>query len=273
MEEIKFSSFSFNKRLKSMLKVDVQRMFKMSFYYIMVGISFVIPILVLVMTTLMAGTESIDPVTNEVVVMEQIFTNVWQAIGSISGGTSTNEAMGEMNMAAMCNIDMLIFAVAVLICVFVGQDFRSGYSKNLFTVRSSKVDYVISKTIVGVIGGASMLIAYFIGAIVGGAISSLSFEMVGFTSVNLIMCMLSKIGLLFVFVPIFLVMSVVGKGRVWLSMILTFAVSMLLFMMVAMLSPLNATIVNVLVTLLLGALFSIGIGAISNLVLKKTSLV
>ena len=48
---------------------------------------------------------------------------------------------------------------------------------------------------------------------------------------------------------------------------------MLLFMMVAMLSSLNATIVDVLVTLLLGALFSIGIGAISNLVLKKTSLV
>ena len=38
-----------------------------------------------------------------------------------------------------------------------------------------------------------MILAYFIGTLIGRAISSLSFEMVGFDAINILMCMLSKI--------------------------------------------------------------------------------
>lgn len=51
--------------------------------------------------------------------------------------------------ASNYNINMLYFFVAVFVCLFVSDDFRSGYAKNLFTVRSKKSDYVISKTLVG----------------------------------------------------------------------------------------------------------------------------
>jgi len=268
MDMKKFPSFNFKKRLKSMLKVDFRRMFTMPFYYIMVGIAAVIPILILVMTTMMAGTESVDPVSGEVTIMEQMFTNVWQAIGTIPG---QNSGM-VMDITTMCNIDMMFFAAAVLVCVFVGEDFRSGYSKNLFTVRSNKVDYVVSKTLVGFIGGISMILAYFIGALLGGAISNLSFELIGINAINILMCMLSKIFLVAVFVPIFLVMSIVGKQKIWLSMILAFGTSMLLFTMVSMITPLNATIINVILCFAGGLLFSIGIGSISNILLKKRSI-
>lgn len=269
MEAKKFPSFNFKKRLASMIKLDFRRMFTMPIYYIMVGISLVIPVLLLVMTTLMVGTESVDRVTGEVTIMEPIFTNVWQAIGSIPSQSTEM----TLDLTTMCNIDMMFFVVAVLVCIFVSEDFRSGYSKNLFTVRSNKVDYVMSKTLVGFVGGVSMLIAYFIGAMVGGAIANLPFDLIGVDSLNIVMCLLSKVFLVLVFVPIFLVMSVVGKQKTWLSMILAFGVSMLLFMMVSAISPLNSTIINVVLSLAGGVLFSVGIGAISNTILKKTSLV
>lgn len=53
----------------------------------------------------------------------------------------------------MCNINLLFFMAAVFICIFVADDFRSGYAKNLFAVRSKKTDYVISKSLVGFAGG------------------------------------------------------------------------------------------------------------------------
>jgi len=161
----------------------------------------------------------------------------------------------------------------VLVCIFVAGDFRSGYAKNLFTVRAKKTDYVISKTIVCSVGAALMILAFFIGSMIGGAVTSLSFAMDGFNTLNLIMCVLSKMLLVTVFVPIYLVMSIAAKHRAWLSILLSFMVGMFLFMMIPLLTPLNATPLNALFCVAGGALFGVGIGAISNLVLKKTSLV
>lgn len=48
---------------------------------------------------------------------------------------------------------------------------------------------------------------------------------------------------------------------------------MLLFTMIPMICPLDSTIMNVILALAGGTLFSVGIGAISNLILNKTSLV
>ena len=75
------------------------------------------------------------------------------------------------------------------------------------------------------------------------------------------------------FVPIYLTMAVIGRQKLWFSLILSFMVGMFLFTMIPMLTPLDSTIVNVIGCLIGGALFSIGLGAVSNLILKKTSLV
>ena len=48
----------------------------------------------------------------------------------------------------------------MFVCIFVREDFRSGYAKNLFTVRSQKSDYVISKTLASFVAGAGMLILF-----------------------------------------------------------------------------------------------------------------
>ena len=172
-----FEKNTFTKRLKSMLKVDTRRLFISPFFSIMVGISFVVPILILVMTTMMDCTVSTNPQTGQETIIHG-FDYVWQILGSVSSA-STQQAGMSMDLVSMCNINMMYFAIAVLVCVFVCDDFRSGYAKNLFTVRAKKTDYVISKTIVSSIGGGAMILAFVLGSIIGGAIASLSFEMFG----------------------------------------------------------------------------------------------
>ena len=204
------------------------------------------------------------------------FDFVWQILGSVSGGAAqqpTDQAAMSMDLVSMCNINMMFFAVAVLVCIFIADDFRSGYTKNLFTVRAKKTDYVISKTLVCFIGSACMLVAFFVGSVIGGGVAGLPYTMDGFNGLNLLFCMLSKILLLPVFVSIFTVMSVIAKQKAWLSICLSLGVGMLLFMMIPTLTPLNASIVHVLGCLVGGVLFAVGLGAISNLILKKTSLV
>ena len=258
---------TFKKRLTTMLKVDFKRIFTMKFLYIMLGISFVAPILILVMTSMMDGSVTVNPQTGKETIIEG-FDFVWQIIATPSGAGMT------MDLISMCNVNMFYFAMAVLVCVFVSEDFRSGYCKNLFTVRAKKSDYVISKTLVLVICGMLMLLAFFVGSMLGGAISGVSFAMMeGVNASNVIMCMISKLLLVAVFVPIFLIMSVVGKSKLWLSLITAMGVSMLLFTMVPMISPLDSTFTNVILTLVGGVLFSIGVGIGSKKILEKTSLV
>ena len=263
---LEFEKNGFIKRLKSMLSVDLRRMVKSRLFYIMLGIALVMPILIVVMTTMMDGTVTTDPNTGVTTVIEG-FKNAWQSIGSVSGSAMT------MDLTGMCNINLIYFAIAVFICLFIADDFRSGYSKNLFTVRAKKDDYVISKTIVCFICGVSMLLLYFVGALLGAAISNLPFSMEGFNTTNLVMCMLSKIFLMGVFVAIFVLISVGVKQRSWLSMCISLGGGMLLFMMIPVMTPLDANIMNVILCLAGGIIFSIGLGAISKLILKKTNLV
>ena len=265
---VKFENNTFKKRVKSMLGVDFRRMFTSPLFYIMVGASIVMPILILVMTTMMDGTVSVDPQTGAETIMEG-FENVWQIIGSVSGGEQTM----SMSIVSMCNINMMFFIIAVFVCLFVGDDFRSGYAKNLFTVRSKKDDYIISKSITCFVAGASMIIAFFIGSMLGGAISGLSFAIEGATALNVIMCILSKVLLVGIFSSIYVLASVFAKQKLWLSLLMAFGIGMLFFTVISITSPLNSTIVNVLLCLVGSALFSVGIGFGSKAILDKSSLV
>ncbi|MBQ7924162.1 MAG: ABC transporter permease [Clostridia bacterium] len=262
--EKNFETNTFAKRIISMLKVDARRLFTTPLFYVMAGISLVIPILILVMTTMTGGGEAATAG----------FDNIWQIFGSVSNTTADgNGATMGMDLVSMCNIDMMYFAIAVLVCIFVADDFRSGYAKNLFTVRSKKTDYVISKTVIGFIGGATMLITFVIGALLGGKIAGLPFTMEAFNAGNFICSILSKIFLVPIFVSIYVIASVTCKEKLWLSLLVSFGVGMFLFNIAPMVSPLDSGILNIILCIAGGAMFAVGLGAISNLILKKTNLV
>lgn len=264
---MKFEKSSFGTRVKSMLKVDFRRMFKSKLFYILIACALVMPILMTVMMAIMDGSVSVDPQTGVETVMHGP-ENAWQNIGTLPG-----EPLGGDEIFMMCNINMMFMAVAVFVCLFISDDFRSGYAKNLFTVRAKRGEYVVSKTISGFICGAFMLIAYLIGSILGGAISGLSFDLHGLSIGNIVMCMLAKIFLMLVFVSIFTLISVAAKQKAWLSICGSLGGGMLLFMMVGMITPLGSTILNVVLCAAGGALFAFGLGSISKVVLKKTSVV
>ena len=274
-------------RTGSMLKVDMRRMLRSRLFYIIIACALLIPVVMIVMLTMMDGTVSVNPRTGEESVIEGP-DSIWQSIGTLpvafEGSEAENAsadaadgmaAMGAgMDVMAMCNINMMFMGVAVFICLFISEDFRSGYAKNLFTVRAKKGDYVISKTITGFICGAVMLIMYFVGSMLAGAISGLPFDLVGdMSALSVVMCMISKILLMLVFIPIFVCISVAAKQKAWLALCGSLGAGMLLFMMVGMITPLNATPIHVLLTAAGGAMFSFGLGAISKVILKKTSLV
>ena len=168
---------------------------------------------------------------------------------------------------------MMYLAATVWICLFVSEDDRSRYAKNLFTVRAKKTDYVISKTLVGILGGTLMLICWLVGALIGGAVSSLPFDTMGASAFNIAMCLLSKVALMAVFIPVSLAISVAAKQKSWLSICCSLGGGMLFFMMIPMLTPLDASVMNAVLCLAGGAMFSFGLGAVSNLILKKTALV
>ena len=277
VKEKQFPSRSFAERLNSMFRVDARRMFGTPLFWICLGIAFAIPVLVLVMTSGFGGEGG------------AMFTNTWQIIGSESanlgammagmagamggGDAAAAAGAGMMDMTAMMNINLMYFMMAVFVCLFTAEDFRSGYAKNLFTIRARKTDYVASKTIIGFIAGALFLIAFFIGGVVGGSVAGLPFELGTAGVSGLVMCMLAKILLAAVFVAIFLLMSVIARSRSWMSICLSLFGGMLLFMMIPMMTPLDSGVMNVGLCLAGGAIFAAAIGAVSNLVLKKSSLV
>ena len=274
-KEIDFPSRSFASRLNTMFRVDARRMFGTPLFWICLGIAFAIPVLVLVMTSGFGGEGA-------------MFTNTWQIIGSEStnlgammtgmagamdgGDAAAAAGAGMMDMSAMMNINLMYFLMGVFVCLFVAEDFRSGYAKNLFTVRARKTDYVVSKTIIGFIAGVLFLIAFFIGGVVGGSVAGLPMDLGTAGVSGLVMCMLAKIFLAAVFVAIFLLMSVIARQRSWMSICLSLFGGMLLFMMIPMMTPLDSGVMNVGMCLAGGVIFAAAIGAVSNMVLRKTSL-
>lgn len=260
--EISFEKSTFKHRLKSMLGVDFRRMFTSSLFYIFIGISLLMPILILVMTTKLGGETSVNIETNN-----EGFKNVWEIIGSKSGSSM------NMNLTGMCNMNMMFFALAIFTSIFISNDFKSGYSKNLFTIRSKRDDYVISKTISCFVAGISMLIAFFIGAMLGGVFGGVSFELDEITSFNIIMCLLSKCVLALLFVSIFTFVSVLGKDKLWFSIILSLGIGMLLFMMISQISPLDSNFNNFILSCIGSIIFASVMSVGSYFILKKISII
>ena len=259
----------------SMLKVDFRRMLKSRTFYILLACSLLIPIVMTVMLTMMDGQEQINQQTGEVTIMEGP-ESAWESIGTLPSDSAAQMpgagADGGMDVMAMCNINMMYMLVCVFVCVFISEDFRSGYAKNIFTVRAKKANYVVSKTVVGFIAGALMLILYFIGAMLSGVMCGLSFSG-DMSALSIAMCLLSKILLMLVFVSIYTVIAIAAKRKTWLSICGSLGGGMLLFMIVGMITPLTATPLHAALCAAGGLLFAVGLGLVGKTVLNKTSLV
>lgn len=159
--ELKFESPSFFKRLKGMLGVDFYRLFHTPMFYIFLVISALISAMVLSMTSMPSPDGTVT---------EPLYTNTWQIIAAQTPLYVVN------NIADYANMNMVFIFGGIMVSIFIGHDYKSGYVKQLFTTHAKKQDYMMSKTIVGAFSMVCMCITYLIGGVVAGLLVGMSFE-------------------------------------------------------------------------------------------------
>lgn len=158
--QILFESPSFSKRLKGMLGVDFYRLFHTPLFYIFLAVAAIIPAMILGMTSI----EQPDGTSL------QLYTNTWQVIAS------TKALYTVSDIAEYANMNMVFIFGGIMVSIFIGHDYKSGYVKQLFTTHAKKQDYMMSKAIIGAFSMMCMCITYLIGTVVAGLFVSADFS-------------------------------------------------------------------------------------------------
>ncbi len=152
-KEIKFESPTFARRIKGMLGVDFYRLFHTPLFYIFLGIAAIIPAMVSAMTMMPDQSGN---------TMEPLYSNVWQIIAA------SKSLYVIETIADYANMNMVFIFGGIMVSIFIGNDYRSGYVKQLFTTHAKKQDYMISKSLVCAFAIVCMCVSYFIGGTVAG---------------------------------------------------------------------------------------------------------
>ena len=153
IRELKFRNPSFSERIKGMLGVDFYRLFHTPMFYIFLCVAAIIPAMVSAMTTMPDQNGN---------TMEPLYSNVWQIIAA------TKSLYVIETIADYANMNMVFIFGGIMVSIFIGHDYKSGYVKQLFTTHAKKQDYMISKSLVCAFAMACMCVTYFIGGTVGG---------------------------------------------------------------------------------------------------------
>ena len=159
--ELQFRNPSFSERIKGMLGVDFYRLFHTPMFYIFLAIAAIIPAMVSAMTMMP------DQHGNT---MEPLYSNVWQIIAA------SKPLYVIESIADYANMNMVFIFGGIMVSIFVGHDYKSGYVKQLFTTHAKKQDYMISKSLTCAFAMACMCITYLIGGTVGGLLVGYSLE-------------------------------------------------------------------------------------------------
>lgn len=158
-KQLQFTSPSFGMRLKSMLGVDFYRLFHTPLFYIFLVIAAIIPAMVF-------GSSGMDSTGAAV----QLYTNTWQMVASQTPLYVVND-IGEY-----ANMNMVFIFGGIMVSIFIGHDYRSGYVKQLFTTHAKNQDYMMSKTLTCAFAMACMCLTYLLGTVVSGLMMGASFE-------------------------------------------------------------------------------------------------
>ena len=157
--ELTFESPTFKQRVKGMLGVDFYRLFHTPLFYIFLAIAAIIPAMIL-------GASGMEnPETGEQTAL--LYSNLWNIIAADKPLYVIN-TIGEY-----ANMNMVFIFGGIMVSIFIGHDYKSGYVKQLFTTHAKKEDYMISKTLTCAFAIVCMCITYLIGGIGGGLFAGL----------------------------------------------------------------------------------------------------
>ena len=203
-KEMKFESPSFVQRIKRMLGVDFYRLFHTPLFYIFLAIAAIIPAMVSAMTMMPDQNGN---------TMEPLYSNVWQIIAAESPLYVIN------TIADYANMNMVFIFGGIMVSIFIGHDYKSGYVKQLFTTHAKKEDYMISKTLTCAFAMACMCITYLIGGIAGGLFAGYDWKVhVG----SLVIAILGKIVMSLGWASLYTFLNVIFRRYFGVSVALSF---------------------------------------------------
>ena len=202
--ELKFESPSLVQRIKGMLGVDFYRLFHTPLFYIFLAIAAIIPAMVSAMTMMPDQNGN---------TMEPLYSNVWQIIAA------SKSLYVIESIADYANMNMVFIFGGIMVSIFIGHDYKSGYVKQLFTTHPKKQDYMISKSLVCAFAMACMCVTYLIGGTVGGLL-------VGYdTSVNvgsLILAILGKMVMSLGWASLYTFLNIIFRRYFGISIVSSF---------------------------------------------------
>lgn len=196
---LNFETPSVYKRIKEMLSVDFYRLFHTPLFYIFLAIAAIIPAMVVGMT---GDGES-----------AALFTSVWQGVAI------EKPIYVVQNIGQYANMNMVFIFGGIMVSIFIGHDYNSGYVKQLFTTHPKKQDYMLSKSITCAFAMACMCLTYLIGTIVGGGFVGLSFSV---NPLSLICAILGKMTMSVGWASLYVFLNVIFRKHFWISILSSF---------------------------------------------------
>ena len=197
---LQFEKPSFCERLKGMLGVDFYRLFHTPLFYIFIVIAALIP--ALVSMGAMGEGETAG-----------MFSNAWQIIAADSPLYIVHD-MGEY-----ANMNMVFIFGGIMVSIFIGHDYRSGYVKQLFTTHAKKEDYMVSKTLVSAFSMVCMCGTYLIGGMIAGAATGLPFAIDGG---SLVCAILGKVIMSLGWASLYTCINIIFRRKFGISIALCF---------------------------------------------------
>ena len=189
---------TFASRMQAMLRLDFYRLFHTPVYYIVVAFAALIPALVLCLV----GEDNASVAAS--------YTNTWQVLSSLTPTYVVSD------VSEYANINMIYIFGGILLAVFIGHDYTSGFIKSILTNHAAKVDYVLSKAAIGLFSMTCMVASYLVGLVFAGLISGRSFEV---SVAGLLCCVVGKLVLSVGFSALYTFIAVLLRKKVGFSIV------------------------------------------------------
>lgn len=133
-------------RLANVFKMDLHHLVRGKVLYVMIAIAVFIPVMML---TQMDGANDL------------------MAFVGVSAFPSA-EAPGGTFGAGM-SLSMLNVLTGILLCIYIGSDYKTGFIKSIVAAHANKYDYIISKALVALVCNIALLVAYLAALFIVGS--------------------------------------------------------------------------------------------------------
>ena len=122
----------------NMLKMDLRRLFKSRNFYIILGVTTVLVLMVAMLTAVVSDPETLDSMGVSGAEIDEIDRKMSEEIRSMTQLDLAYETLGG---------GFLLLMTGIGVTIFVGSDFTSGFVKNICCAQPRRAIYVLSKVL------------------------------------------------------------------------------------------------------------------------------